>query len=164
SSSEHNSTTSLLNLPLSSLRHELRLHHNRLIIRQHTFPQHLEEPKLSHVNHRSSSSASGLVLHLLWHHRPELVDVHDRAEEPVLQLVEVPHTDLTEVPWMVLVEEDPVVVHTSGVTSSSGMLAVLADTSVPGADVAPLLAVLLESGRHRGFPPAGGLEFVLRIS
>lgn len=49
---------------------------------------------------------------------------------------------------MVLVEQDAVVVHASGISTASGMLAVLADTAVPGADVASLLAVLLESGRH----------------
>ncbi|CAN0929368.1 hypothetical protein LINGRAHAP2_LOCUS37028, partial [Linum grandiflorum] len=150
SGSEHNSSTSCLNLPLSSLRHELRLHDNRLIVRQHPFAQDLEVPKLSDVDHRSNASSflGGLVLHLLRHHRPELVDVDDGAEEPVLQLVEVPHPDFPEVAWMVLVEEDPVVVHASGVTSASGMLAVLSDTSVSGADVTPLLAVLLQSGRH----------------
>ncbi|MFS7971715.1 hypothetical protein Hanom_Chr09g00836051 [Helianthus anomalus] len=49
---------------------------------------------------------------------------------------------------MVLVEQDPVVVHTSGVTSTSGMLSVFSDTAVSGAHVASLLAVLSQSGRH----------------
>ncbi|CAN1813712.1 hypothetical protein LINPERHAP1_LOCUS26936, partial [Linum perenne] len=150
--SEDNSSTSFLNLPLSSLGHELSLHNDGLVIRQHTFSKDLEETELSDVDHRSRGTVlSGLVLHLLRNHRPELVDVDDRAEEPVLQLVEVPHTYFPEVAWMVLVEEDPVVVHSSGVTATSWMLPVLSDTSVPGADVASLLAVLLEASRH--FPP-----------
>jgi hypothetical protein len=49
---------------------------------------------------------------------------------------------------MVLVEEDTVVMHTSGVTTTSGMLSVFSDTTVSGADVAVLLPVLLESGCH----------------
>jgi len=49
---------------------------------------------------------------------------------------------------MVLVEEDAVVVHATGVTPTTGMLAVLPDTTVTGADVASLLPVLLEPRRH----------------
>lgn len=66
----------------------------------------------------------------------------------VAQPVEVPHSDLAEVARMVLVEEDSVVVHTSGVTSTPRMLPVLSYTAVAGAHVASLLAVLLEAGRH----------------
>lgn len=51
---------------------------------------------------------------------------------------------------MVLVEEDAVVVHASGVSATAGMLAVLSDTAVPGADVAALLAVLLQPCCHCG--------------
>ena len=68
--------------------------------------------------------------------------------ELVAQPMEVPHTDLSEVTGMVLVEEDPVVVHTSGVTPTSGMLSVLSDTAMAGADVSPLLPVLLETSSH----------------
>ena len=62
--------------------------------------------------------------------------------------MEVSHTDLAEEPRMVLIEEDPVVVHASGVTTTTRVLPVLADSSMAGADVASLLPVLLESGRH----------------
>lgn len=82
--------------------------------------------------------------------RPELFDVDDGAEELVAQLVEVSHSDLAEVTRMILVEQNAVVVHASGVTSASGMLAMLADSSVAGADVTSLLPVLLESRRHFG--------------
>lgn len=68
--------------------------------------------------------------------------------ELVAQPVEVPHTDFTKITRMVLVEEDPMVVHTSGVSATAWMLAVLADTPMPGADVATLLAILLEPRRH----------------
>jgi len=63
--------------------------------------------------------------------------------------VEVTHADLAEVTRMVLVEEDAVVVHATGVTATSRVLPVLADTAVPGGHVAALLAVLLEARRHR---------------
>jgi hypothetical protein len=38
--------------------------------------------------------------------------------------------------------------HTSGVTSSSGMLAVFSDTAMAGTYVTALLAVFLEAGCH----------------
>ena len=44
--------------------------------------------------------------------------------------MEVSHTDLSEVTRMVLVHVDLVVVLTTGKTTTTGMLAVLADTSV----------------------------------
>jgi len=49
---------------------------------------------------------------------------------------------------MVLVEQDPVMVHATGVSPTTGVLTVLSDTTVTGAHVASLLPVLLESGRH----------------
>ena len=45
---------------------------------------------------------------------------------------------------MVLVHHDAVVVLTTGVTATSRVLAVLANTTVTGRHVPPLLAVLLE--------------------
>ncbi|CAI0463485.1 unnamed protein product, partial [Linum tenue] len=147
SGSEYNGSAGFLDLPLRSLGHELRLHHDRLVVRQDSLSEHLEVTKLSDINHRRAILSS-LVLHLLRNHGPKLVDVDNRAEEPVLQLVEVPHTDLAEVARMVLVEQDPVVVHTSGVTATTRMLAMFADTTVSGADMASLLAVLLEPSGH----------------
>lgn len=77
----------------------------------------------------------------------EVVEVDGLAVRAVLQDVEVPHTDLSEVSGVVLVEVDAVVVLTSGVSATSAVLAVLADASVTGADVSALLAVLGETGR-----------------
>jgi hypothetical protein len=73
--------------------------------------------------------------------------------------VEVSHTDLSEVTGMVLVDVGPVVVLTTGHTTTTGMLAVLSceeldivdgahefvahtDTSVSGGDVTAVLAGL----------------------
>jgi hypothetical protein len=103
---------------------------------------------LSDIQERGRLLAVGLLLDGLRHERPQLVHVHNRAVELIHGLVEVAHTDLAEVPWMVLVEENAVVVHTSGVTAPSRMLAVLADAPVASTDMASLLAVLLEAGRH----------------
>lgn len=64
--------------------------------------------------------------------------------------MEVAHTDLSEVTRVVLVEQDAVVVHASGVAAATGVLPVLPDASVSGAHVPPLLPVLLEAGRHGG--------------
>ena len=65
-----------------------------------------------------------------------LVEVDDWLPELVLELVEVSHTDLSEVTGMVLVDVGPVVVLTTGHTTTTGMLPGLANTTVTGRDVA----------------------------
>jgi hypothetical protein len=65
-----------------------------------------------------------------------LVKVDDWLPEVVLLLVEVPHTDLSEVTWMVLVHVGSVVMLTTSKTTTTGMLAVLSYTSVSGRDMA----------------------------
>jgi hypothetical protein len=64
-----------------------------------------------------------------------LVEVDDRLPVVVLELVEVSHTDLSEVTRMVFVQVGSVVVLTTGHTTTTGMLAVLSDTTVTGRDV-----------------------------
>jgi hypothetical protein len=96
--------------------------------------------------------------------RPELVEVDDGLPEVVLLLVEVAHTNLSEVTRVVLVDVGPVVVlrgvldHalvavrstlaylTTSHTTTSGMLPVLSDTSVTGGDVTAVLAGVAQSG------------------
>ena len=80
--------------------------------------------------------------------RPELVEVHNGLPEVVLLLVEVSHTDLSEVTGMVLVHVGTVVVLTTSQTTTTGVLAVLAYTTVAVRDVAAKLAGLRSSGRH----------------
>lgn len=65
-----------------------------------------------------------------------LVEVDDGLPKLVLQLVEVPHTDFTEVTRVVLVHVRAVVVLTTGKTTTTGVLAVLAYTTMTGRDVA----------------------------
>ena len=79
-----------------------------------------------------------------------LVEVDDGLPELVLELVEVPHTNLTEVTRVVLVDVGTVVVLTTGHTATTGRLAVLANTTFTGRDVAAVLAGLGETGRHCG--------------
>jgi hypothetical protein len=55
---------------------------------------------------------------------------------------------LSEVTRMVLVEVDPVVVLTTGVTAASGVLPVLADAAVTVGNVASELPGLLPVGTH----------------
>lgn len=64
-----------------------------------------------------------------------LVEVHNGLPELVLKLVEVSHTDLSEVTRVVLVHVGAVVVLTTGETTTTGVLPVLSDTTVTGGDV-----------------------------
>lgn len=65
-----------------------------------------------------------------------LVEVDGGLPELLLSLVEVPHTDLTEVTGVVLVDVGTVVVLTTGHTATTRGLAVLADTTVTSGHVA----------------------------
>jgi len=67
--------------------------------------------------------------------RAYLVEVDDRLPELVLQLVEVSHADLSKVTRVVLVHVGSVVVLTTGKTTTTWMLPVLADTTVTGRNV-----------------------------
>lgn len=51
-------------------------------------------------------------------------------------LVEIPHSYLTEVTWVVFVEVDTVVMLATSVTTTSRMLPVLSDTTMAVTDVA----------------------------
>ena len=146
-SSENDRATSLLDLLLSGLGNELGLNNNGLVLGQDTLAKNLEVTELGNINQWSVVVGS-LVLDLLGYERPELVQVDDGAMELVAELVEIPHTDFTEETRVVLVEENAMVVHTSSVSTTTGMLAVLADTTMACAHVAALLPVLLEAGSH----------------
>lgn len=120
-----------------------------LILRQNTLTQNLKVTKLGNINQRSRILGSpGLVFNILRDQRPELVDVDDGTVKLVAKFVEVTHTDLSEITRMVFVEKDSVVVHASSITATSGVLPVLADTTMPCAYVPSLLPVLLQTSRH----------------
>ena len=65
-----------------------------------------------------------------------LVEVDGGLPELILGLVEVAHTDFTKVTGMVLVEIGAVVMLTTSHTTTTGMLSVLAHTTMTGRDVA----------------------------
>lgn len=62
-------------------------------------------------------------------------------------LVEVPHTYFTKVTWMVFVKVDAMVMLTTGITTTTGMLTVLSNTTVTVTHVAPEFSCLTKSGR-----------------
>ena len=84
-----------------------------------------------HVN-RSSSLSPSIVVYGNVRNSTYLVEVDHGLPELLVGLVEVPHTNLTEITGVVLVEVGTVVVLTTGHTTTTGVLAVLADTTVTG--------------------------------
>lgn len=133
-SNQLNDTTSSLDLLLSQLRNQSSLNDD-WDVRNSTLTQDLTVTGSQGVDNRSSSRVRRLqvlVSLLLWDQSPELVEVEDRSPELVLLLVEVPHTDLTEVTRVVLIHVDSVVVLTTGLTSTTRVLSVLTDTTSTG--------------------------------
>lgn len=65
-----------------------------------------------------------------------LIKIDDRFPELILRLVEIPHADFAEVTGMVFVDVRPVVMLSTGHTTTTRMLSVLAYTAVAGGDVA----------------------------
>ena len=63
-------------------------------------------------------------------HLGELVEIDGGLPGGVGLLVEVAHTELTEISGMVLIEVDTVMVRTTGVTTTGRMLLVLTNTAV----------------------------------
>lgn len=64
-----------------------------------------------------------------------LIKVDNRLPEVVALLMEIPHSDLSEVTRMVLVHVCSVVMLSTSQTSTTGMLAMLSYTTVAGGDV-----------------------------
>ena len=87
-------------------------------------------------------------LELLGDEGPQLLNVHSLAVISVSAEVEVPHTDLTEITGVVLVEVDSVVMLTTGLTATSRMLSVLTDTTVTVRNVTTHLAGFLAASGH----------------
>lgn len=79
---------------------------------------------------------------------PETVEVDNGAVVLGILVTEVTHTYLSEVTRVILIEQGTVVVLTSSVTTTSGMLSVLSDTTVTGRDVSSVLTRLSQLGGH----------------
>ena len=90
----------------------------------------------------------GLLGGISGDHAGDLVQVDGGLPVGVALVVQVAHADLSEVTGMVLVEVDTMVMLTTGVTATAGMLAVLADTTVAAEGGTALVAALFEAGRH----------------
>ena len=83
--------------------------------------------------------------------RPKLLDVNSLTVVGVSTEVETSHTNLTEVTRMVLVEVNPVVMLTTGLTTTTGMLSVLANTTVTVGNVTSSLSGLLMTKRYNNY-------------
>merc|ERR1712086_253889 len=116
-----------------------------------TLAEDLEEATLGDVNDGGDGGIlGGVETGLLRHEAPQLLDVHRAAVAWVVVLVEVAHTDLTEVTGMVLVKVDTVMMLTTGKTATSAVttFSVLANTTLAMTDLAAHLAGLLHASRH----------------
>merc|ERR1711964_587610 len=107
SSCGHASTTNFLDLLLSRLAEKLGLDNDRLSW-EATFPEHLEESRFGNINHGNSTLRSNLFLGILltnrsWHEGPDAVEVDGGTVVHVLSLVEVAHTNLSEISRVVFV-------------------------------------------------------------
>jgi hypothetical protein len=102
------------------------------------------------VNNRSFAflGALGRFIDTLSSNIEQLVNVESRGEGPIVQLMVLAHTDLTEVTRVIFIEKDAVMMLSSGVTSATRMLSMFADTTMSHGDVAALFACFVEAGRH----------------
>ena len=138
----------LLNLLLRGAAEKACLDDDRHV-REVALSEAFEVAMLLQVKNRGLGRISlGLLQNLITEEGPELVDVDGRAKELVPLQVVAAHTDLTKVSRVELVHEGPVVVLATGVTTTTGVAAVLSDTAMSSTDVSALLAVLVEAGGH----------------
>jgi hypothetical protein len=96
------------------------------LLRQATLGKNLVVTVLKGVDNGDLLGVLVLVADLLTDQSPDLVQVDNRAMELVVGLVEVSHTDLTEVTRMVFVHVDTVMVLTTSKTTTTRMLSMLA--------------------------------------
>lgn len=145
-SSEDAGTTSGLDLLSGRLGEKLGLDDDGDVGKRSS-SEDLEETVLGNIND-GSLLLSLEVLNVESRESPETVEVDDGAVVLGILVMEVAHTDLSEVTRMVLIEQDTVVVLASGVTTTSGMLTVLSNATVTGRDVSSVLTGLLQLGGH----------------
>jgi len=120
---------------------ELGLYNDRDI--DLTISQKLEVSVAYQVNDGGlSSSVLGGIVESFSGDAKDLVEVDRWAVSSVFQDVELTHTDLTKVTRVIFIHQNSVVMLSSGITATTGMLSVLSDTTVTGGDVASLLSVL----------------------
>ena len=131
---ELNDTTGGLDLLLGDLGDESSLDDDR-DVGELTLTEDLAVTVSESVDDGGSGLRSGrevLVSVLSGNKGPQVLDVDDGLPEVVGLLVEVSHTDLTEVTGMVLIHVSSVVVLSTSHTSSTRGLSVLTDSTVTG--------------------------------
>jgi hypothetical protein len=131
---ELDNTASSLDLVLGELRDESGTN-NDGNLRKRTLAKNLSIAMGKSVDDRSSGVRGRrevLLTGLLRDKSPQLIKVQNWAPELVALQVEVSHTDLTEVTRVVLVKVSSVVVLTTSHTPTTGVLSVLANTTVTG--------------------------------
>lgn len=147
-SNQLDDAASLLDLTLSKRRDPAGLDDDRKV-RDTALAKDLAVAGREGVNHRHLGRVGlDAAANLSGDKGPELVEVKKGLVRRVAQEVEVAHTDLTEVTGVVTVKVGTVVVQTTSKTTTTGMLAVLADTTVTGRNVSTKLTVLVQVGRH----------------
>lgn len=133
-SNQFNNTTNSSDLLLSQLGNKSGLD-NDWNLWQLSLTQNLTVTVGQGVNDWGSRRGGGLqvLVSLLGvNQRPQLLQVDLWLPEVVSLLVEVSHTNLTEVTRVVLVHVGSVVVLTTGLTTSTRVLSVLTDSTLTG--------------------------------
>lgn len=139
-SNKDTSTTGSLNLLLSTTAEEASLDDDGLG-EGNTLTKDLSVTSLESIN-----DGDGITSGLSHGQAEKLVQIHNGAVMLVAGVVECTHTQLSKEPRMVTVKVGTVMSKTTSLTTTSGMLAMLSNTTVTGGDVATKLPGLFQSG------------------
>jgi len=151
-SSQDASSSNCLDFLLGSAREEPGLDNNWLL-GKNTFTQNLVKTSSRAVNNWSLIGLSSILCSCLFRNkRPQFVQV----DAGLIQVgvvgmnVEVPHSNLSKVSRMIFVKVDSVMVLATSVSTTSGMLPVLPNSSMTMGDVSSQLPGLLLGCGHSG--------------
>merc|ERR1712142_1028536 len=124
--------------------------HNDRLFWKETFAENFVNTSLNTIDNRCWTFRFLGVIGacLCANQRPQFINVHCGTMIFVVRLVEMQHTDFTEVTGMVFIEEGSVVMWTSSFTATTGMLSMFTNTTMTGTFVSSLLSVFVQSGRH----------------
>ncbi len=145
---DDDNSSSSLDFLFCPSRDESSLNDDRFL-RDSSFSEQLEVSQRCQVeNRRLISELAALKIRSdLWcEERVQTIQVDGRPR--LSQIVEISHTNLSEVTRMVLIHVDTVVVLTSGQTTTTRMLSVFSYTTVTGRDVASVLPGVAQVRRH----------------
>merc|ERR1712168_1602621 len=137
---ENASATGLFNFLFGRSTEELSLDDNREL-GQMTFTEDFEEPVLTDVQDgRLTFNWRALFL---WEEGHELIQIDDGAVELISFQMVRSHTHFAEIARVVFVEIDSVMMLTTSIAATSGMLAVFSDSSMAVAHMSTQLSCLL---------------------